>query len=400
MNKKIIIPAVLLVLIVGGIALFYFTNKKEQAVTQQNTSTNLPIGGQGNIINTSSSTDNTPTNITTAKTSLFQISQEPVSGYTAIKTSDGFSVRYVAKKDAHIYDVFIPDLTPVVVSDDTTAGIYDSILSPDGLYILQRSIGADDETIDSSLVKVAQQTGTSTTAKLTATNIGSYISDAVISPDGKSLFYLTKETSGSKGIVRTLATGKESTVFTSPIGSWLVSWPQKNTVTITTKPSSNVVGYMYSINTQTRVEKRVMNGNGLTTLMSPDASAVLYSDNNSELSGLNTSNGTITDFGIKSLPEKCVWSQKDKGVAYCLASRTVASGSYPDDWYQGDVSFSDDLYELNTVSTSSPKMALIGDFHYDYSKDIDGTNLVLSPNEDYLMFTDKNTGTVCAFKLF
>ena len=83
-----------------------------------------------------------------------------------------------------------------------------------------------------------------------------------------------------------------------------------------------------------------------------------------------------------------------------MVPKTMPDGLYPDDWYMGKVSLPGNIYKVDTTSTSTHKASLVGDIQYNYNRDFDGTNLMLSPNEDYLMFIDKGSGILWYFKLF
>jgi hypothetical protein len=83
-------------------------------------------------------------------------------------------------------------------------------------------------------------------------------------------------------------------------------------------------------------------------------------------------------------------------VLYCGVPQTAPSGSLPDGWYQGVVSFSDDMWMINTqtgVTTllvSPLKVA---------GEEIDATKLLLSPDESFLLFVNKKDSAPWSLKL-
>ena len=71
-------------------------------------------------------------------------------------------------------------------------------------------------------------------------------------------------------------------------------------------------------------------------------------------------------------------------------------GNFPDDWYQGLFSFSDNLYKVNT---STGTTSLIADMNATYSQNLDIVNPALSANEKYFIFKNKTDGTLWSIKL-
>jgi hypothetical protein len=138
---------------------------------------------------------------------------------------------------------------------------------------------------------------------------------------------------------------------------WLVSWPKEGTITLTTKPSATIPGFLYFLNSQTGNFSRVIgNINGLTTKTNRDASEVLYSDSLSgtpKLYLLNVKSGERKLLLWNTLPEKCLWSNTDVKIVYCAVPKGFPTGDYPDAWYQGLVNFTDDIWMINTSTMAS-----------------------------------------------
>ena len=126
---------------------------------------------------------------------------------------------------------------------------------------------------------------------------------------------------------------------------------------------------------------------------------VLYSENTADGLFLKTysfKKATSEIVSVTTLPEKCIWSNRESAIVYCSVPTYLGVGPYPDGWYQGVSSFSDDIWKIDTASgvvnlVVEPKK-LVG-------RDIDGTNLFLSPSEDYLFFTNKFDYRVWSLRL-
>ena len=61
---------------------------------------------------------------------------------------------------------------------------------------------------------------------------------------------------------------------------------------------------------------------------------------------VDTTTNEVLPLPIASMTEKCVWSNDDS-VIYCGVPVDLPSGAtYPDDWYQGAVHFSDRIWKI------------------------------------------------------
>ena len=126
--------------------------------------------------------------------------------------------------------------------------------------------------------------------------------------------------------------------------------------------------------------------NGLTTLTSQDGKLVLYSDNNLSLNVYNISTKTADTIGVRTLTEKCVWGRANDAL-YCAVPKFIPSALYPDSWYKGGISFSDDIWKIdlktgNTNIIANPESI-------EGSEEIDGIKLALDADENYLFFVNK-----------
>jgi Tol biopolymer transport system component len=131
----------------------------------------------------------------------------------------------------------------------------------------------------------------------------------------------------------------------------------------------------------------------VTTLVSPDAKKVLYNEIVNNL--LQTS---IYDIKTKktvsltqsTLTEKCVWSS-DSLKIYCAIPQELALAPYPDAWYQGSTSFSDNIWSINPETGSFAVEIALQD---QLLTPIDAYNIKVSKDKKYLLFQDKYTLTL------
>ena len=100
--------------------------------------------------------------------------------------------------------------------------------------------------------------------------------------------------------------------------------------------------------------------------------------------------------GVKTLPEKCVWGNTSTTV-YCAVPRNVPNNQYPDSWYQGEVSFSDQIWKID--ATNGNTTMLVDPLAISGGEDIDGIKLALDNAGNYLFFVNKKDSFLWEFNL-
>jgi hypothetical protein len=316
------------------------------------------------------------------------------------------TVRYVDRGTGHIYDIDLASGAVVQVTATTISPVYQAIWASTGQSVVLRYLASDEVTVKSYSATLgmpnfaATMSGSanpSTASSTTPTSaspgalMGSFLPDDIdaiaYSPAGTKIFYTNLVNSREEGVVANTDGTKKLQIFDSPTSEWSLAWPATSETAVTTKPSYIAPGYLYFINATTGNKQKILgNINGLTDLVNPGATEIAYTDNTNNLSIYTVKSGQSITTGLATLPEKCVWSQKNISVLYCAVPATIPAGNYPDDWYQGLVSFTDSIYKIDTATGAT---TLISDLSAQYGKNIDGINLVLDKNEDHLIFMNK-----------
>ena len=179
------------------------------------------------------------------------------------------------------------------------------------------------------------------------------ISTLIVSPAADQIFTLEQVGEETIGKVLNLKTNRSRLVFESKINAWLVAWPEKNLISLTTKPTNQGAGAAYLLNLRNDKLERIIGGiNGLLTLISPDGQKILYSRGGAsglELGLYDRQKNMNRILTISTLPEKCVWSP-DSSMVYCASPRILPPAVYPDDWLAGEIIFDDWLWEINATT--------------------------------------------------
>jgi len=214
---------------------------------------------------------------------------------------------------------------------------------------------------------------------------------------GNSLLSLVKD---SSSIISSSFDGSnQKTILNTPFTDWKII-SNGNNVLAQTKAGSYFSGYAYKLNTVSGSLTKIVGPlDGLIILPNPTGSFVLYSYNQGgevKVIAKNTQNNKLTPITPATLAEKCVWSTKNIEILICSSPIEGLDLNEPDNWYKGLTHFSDRLwiYDVNENISQvllEPKLA--------YDIDIDAINLQLSPDEEYLIFTNKTDLTLWALKI-
>jgi hypothetical protein len=400
MSKQTAIILILVVFLgsLGALIWLYFSFN---ALPQVNTETNNAVYNPFDVTpfeNTPDSTSSEPLTPTQEGTTtigrLNQITDSLVSGYLVFENTktQKTNVNYILRFNGHIYETYTDSPETKRLSGTTVPRVYESLWLPNGENLIIRYLKQDLESVETFSVKINPATTTSN--EFVGGIEGNYLPENVTAlasnPLGDKLFYLTTNLTGSTGYTSKLDGLNKKSIFESPLSEWNISWPKESTITLTTKPSANVPGYLYFLNSQTGVFSRILgNINGLTTKTNKETTEVLYSDSTGTSPKLYLyiiKNNESKPLPWNTLPEKCVWSNNDSKIIYCAVPKSFAPGDYPDSWYQGLSNFSDDIWMVNTDTMTS---TLIFDIEKETSKKIDGVNLQLDKKDNFLFFINK-----------
>lgn len=324
----------------------------------------------------------------------------PAKPITPPATEFATALRYVAKETGYIYQTFADKIEERRFSSTYIPKIHEAFFGNKGENVVMRYLKSDDRTIDTFLGTLPKEVlggDTSDTNELKGSFLPENVSGIALSPDLFNIFYTLKVSESVVGTTAGITGDKKNQIFSSAFTEWLVEWPNQKIITLTTKPASGIDGYMYFLDIAKKSTSRILsNVPGLTTLTSPTGKYVLYGNDALSMSILNVASKNVTNVPIKTLPEKCVWGKEDLAI-YCLVPGYVSSSKYPDTWYRGEISFSDQVWKYDSVSGSTE--ILIDPLTVEGGEDIDGMRPMLDKDENYLFFMNKKDSYLWELKL-
>lgn len=395
MNRIAIFLGIILlfILLAGGV---YFFVLRDTSVGSNNNPVFNPNGSPITIPGGDDSDftiDNTPVS---AKTILTQIHEAPVAGSivrineveitvgSTTETVRSPLVQYVDKQTGHVFTYDPEENAALRISNTTFPGIQDVHWFADQRKVVFRYVSGNGE-IETYLGDLSE-------GSLNGSYLQIDLPAVQTSEDTLLSVYATDR--GSEGFVSN-AEGREETLsFESNLLSIIIPTFTDSFTAVLTKPVSSLAGALYFY--ENGSQKRILGGiNGLTALPNENGDLIVFSESNdrSFTSSLyDRGENEIKNLPLAVLPEKCVWG--NEATLYCMVPEIIPPANYPENWYQGYISFTDSLWRIDTSLGTARALAF-----FDESGPFDGINLSVDDEEDYLTFINRRDGSLWGFDL-
>ncbi len=335
---------------------------------------------------------------------LVKLSDTAVAG-AVFSGKNAEYAQYVERSTGHVFEVTLDGLAKARISQITAPKMHEALWTDGGKTILLRYLREDGETITSFARKSPERiapipsVGESATTTAEGTLLPDGILHAIVSNDGKTVFYVKKDAASKKlfGYSGELRNSGAKKVFEHDFTEWLPVRFDGKVVWLQTKSSKDAPGYLYTLNISTGSLQKILGDiKGLTTLPSPDGKKILYSESTrgsfkTFLYDVASSESVL--FPVATLPEKCAWQSTGGGV-YCAVPERIPTGDYPDAWYMGLVSFTDKLWwiELDSMHAYPVLAPTVG------GQDIEMVSIQLSTDSTRVLFINKKNSTLWLYR--
>ncbi len=354
---------------------------------------------------------NTPGSTTSISQSSFKkITNNPVAGYAFFTTTRTITtpnsdpkkkpivetvvdkvIRYVSRQSGFVYEIK-NNTVALQVTNLFIPNIYEVVFADTYNTALLRFLRDDNQTIATYSVPIPPENTDGSRTQKEGMFLPDNITGLSVSPDRKEIVQLVPITNGSTLTTSTSQNKSRKELLLSTLKEWIIFWPQAKTLYVQTKAAGTVDGFLYKINRDERQLRRIVGSTkGLTTSVSPSGTYILYSQSSSTsftAKLFNTKTGVTQNLNLSILPEKCTWLQNEDLI--CAGTTTPPEGVYPDVWYAGLVTFSDQLYRIYTSG--------LFDVLYENNEySFDMTNLQADESSNILYFVDKSTGLLWQF---
>jgi hypothetical protein len=200
---------------------------------------------------------------------------------------------------------------------------------------------------------------------------------------------------GLYGRVLEMETKTTKTLFEIPFREAAVVWGAgpDDTHYVFPKSSHYLEGYLYEI---VAGEFSRTSASGFGLMATGNSQTALYTklqrgDFASFL--LDRKSGVAQNLAFNFVPEKCSFGVR---ALYCAVSTdTSQNHSFPDNWYRGEISFSDDIWE---ISTDSLWMGTVVETLAESGRELDIINMSIGTNDALLYFNNKNDQSLWTYE--
>ncbi|MDO8523147.1 MAG: hypothetical protein Q7S12_02585 [bacterium] len=221
------------------------------------------------------------------------------------------------------------------------------------------------------------------------------LSDVAFSPDVKSMAFIN-DLGDTRNIFTATADFKnQKKVLDNIVPDLELSWPGTSLLAVKTKSSYASRGYLYTFTPSGGSFTKIAEGLGLDAAWNKDGAGVLVSTvaNSGQIQPLkyiDIKSSEEKELSLRTIAEKCAFLNNLKTSVYCAAPNTMPLAKYPDAWWQGAVSFRDDLFIINTVDGKVTDIA---------ASSLDIVRPSILSDDSFMVFRDKTTGFLWSMKL-
>lgn len=378
--KKIIFISIgiLLVITVLAIWAYLFTFGTPQSRTDVftnfgiGTSSNETVSRETSVVDVQ---DVTPSgNIQNLK----QLTTRPVAG--AVFVAD--SIRYVEQGTGHVYQISTVNGSESLLSGTTFPGTREALFSKDGSFIALTLLdGTTHKVIVGALP--SDQNGSFVGKSLPVSAHDLSFSEAT-----GTIRYLLAHEEGVAGYAYDVRQETSSRLFQIPLTDVRVLWGEP--VYVYTTPTKTQSGYIYEA-LRNGLRSVSVGMTGLSAFIYKN-SLVLTSLREGTVTTSLLASGALSSFPLPLIPEKCI---SGSIYIYCAVPIEIFSGSYPDEWYKGSVSYTDVLWRVE----ESGRATALSNFKTETGREVDVSNIGIAPDESALYFINKNDNALWMFDL-
>lgn len=420
--KKIIWILVVLIIIIGlaGGTYWYFDREQGGAgMSGLSVGDFFPFGqspdpepGIRPVVPVATTTDTT-VNIPTPR--LWKIYSNPQAGAGFFERNGEMFVRFVDSAMGNVFENKVGESLTTRISNTTIPKVREAIWLASGESVILRYVTDADviQTLFTDIVPASESNeseggevvggapseDSAGLQELRSTFLAGNIESLSVGPRER-IFYITKTSAKAASAFVANPNGERATkIFDSPVSEWVGQWPRENTLVIATRASASARGFAYGVNsTSGTIQRLIGNVPGLFVRPSYDLTKIAYSETSaggaSSLKLLTVATGAITNLGT-TLADKCVW-MKDNVRLICAVPTTFPSATYPDNWYDGRISFTDKIFMIDSANGNQTLLADPSDI---VGETVDATKLTLDKNENVLLFTNKKDSSLWSLRI-
>ena len=322
---------------------------------------------------------------------LRQLTTGPVVGFSEMTDLDNQTkILYTQAGTGHIFSIDLDSGEEERLSGNTFGGIEKAVFTPDGRAVMISSGNGFGQ-------QASVGVWSSSTNKFVFSNIEEVVADFTTTEN--NTFLLAIDTTNSLLVVEyDPNSGTRSSLFTTPFVEVSFLWGRfaSSTHYFYPKASARLEGYLYSAK-DGLIKRLPIEGRGLTAI--GDESYVLYAKQveRDYLTFLyNKETGEEFDFNfLHIITDKC--SLRPVSSTFICGTNSLNKDSNtPDEWYRGEITYNDAIWEIDPVNLGSRKLVEIA---VESGRSVDTQNLSVGASDKNLLFQNKTDRTLWMYIL-
>ncbi len=327
---------------------------------------------------------------------LVQISRGPVAlgtvvspGPAAGTSTPPLMVNYIERKSGNVFRYNTQTGSVSRTSNRTVPGVMTASWLPNAsTAFVQYLSGSNFSTVNTYALSAAGVDGFFLPQNVSSLAVSS-----------TSILYLATGVNGSVASVARPDGSRATTVFTTPLTQLRVAFAGKDKYIAFTKPTQTLLGNAFVVDGTGQFSRIAGPSAGLVALPSPSGAWLLVStaeQGRLNLYLVNVSTRETLPLPLATIADKCVWASDESSV-YCGVPISPSAGAaYPDDWYQGAISFSDRIWKVDVQGRFAQ---LVLDFNKKTTNPVDAVALSLDSRGQFLTFVNKTDGSLWGYSL-
>lgn len=325
---------------------------------------------------------------------LRQLTTRPVIGFTEVQatSTDPVVIYYAEAGTGHVYKINLTTGEETRISNTTIGEAAVASFSSDGKTV---AIRARNDLRSNNLLLGSISDGQ---PGIKETELKKNVYDFTL-VSSTTLLYTTKESTGMVVYSRNWQTDTEKVLFTIPFFEANISWgkTENDPQIVYPKPSYLLEGYLYQFS-KGKMERLPAAGFGLTAINTPNYLVYSITKDSKPVSLIyNRKTKEKMEAQYILLPEKCVNDNKNPNYLWCAVEWDKPTNfDFPDNWYRGNISFSDILVKIDLREYGSEFLV---DILKESKREVDVTSMSIGDSETALYFINKNDNTLWMYEL-
>lgn len=313
---------------------------------------------------------------------LAQVTRTPVAGAQFIETGTSTTLRFVERSTGYVFDVTPENLSINRRTNTLVPLIYEAHIAENDRFILQSLDGRHE--IETSAAAFGTTTEEGLHA-LTVTPLPGTMRDITLDPAGDEFFYVAESPNGGVGMRSNWEGSEQSQIFASALTDWVMYRPDADRIVIAQRPADGVAGYAYEVGSGETLSPVVGNIPGLTILPHASSSLLIYSSSSAggnSLFARVADNTSVTSLPVRTIAEKCVWSTREEGIAFCAVPQSQAAAGFLGSWYRGETHIADAWWRIDVRSLEATQLLSPG------NRAVDVEGPIIDATGTYIAFTN------------